>query len=171
MGEIRARVPVGGHTRKMKRFRVYAGTSVYGGCLDEEFALESRALFESVKGGRFRLVVLPTVLAELQPAPEEVRRVLADLPPRALEMIDFTDEVRHMRDAYLEAKVLDRSHLADAEHIAFASVAEVDFVVSWNFKHIVQFERIAGYQAVNLLNGYREIRIYSPREVVANEEG
>ena len=64
----------------------------------------------------------------------------------------------------------EAQHQADAEHIASASVAEVDFVVSWNFKHIVQFEKIAGYQAVNLLNGYREIRIYSPKEVVANEE-
>jgi hypothetical protein len=85
-------------------------------------------------------------------------------------MIDFTEDIRHLRDAYLNAKVLGAQHQADAEHIASASVAEVDFVVSWNFKHIVQFEKITGYQAVNLLNGYREIRIYSPKEVVANEE-
>jgi len=49
-------------------------------------------------------------------------------------------------------------------------VAEVDFVISWNFKHIVHFEKIAGYQAVNLMNGYKEVRIYSPKEVVESEE-
>lgn len=155
----------------MKRFRVYADTSVYGGCFDEEFAVESRAFFEAVRRGRFKLVISPTVLAELQRAPEQVRRMLAELPEHGIETIDFTDEVRRLRDAYLEASILGPEHQADAEHIASASVAEVDFVVSWNFKHIVQFEKIAGYQAVNLLNGYREIHIYSPREVVANEEG
>ena len=154
----------------MKRFRVYADTSVYGGCFDEEFVRESRAFFDAVQSGRFTLVVSATVLTELQRAPEQVRKILAGLPPQAIEMVEFTDDIRHLRDAYLDAKVLGAEHRADAEHIASASVAEVDFVVSWNFRHIVQFEKIAGYQAVNLLNGYREIRIYSPKEVVANEE-
>ena len=154
----------------MKRFRVYADTSVYGGCFDEEFVGESRAFFDAVQSGKFTLVVSPTVLAELQRAPEQVRGILAGLPPQAIELMEFTEEVRHLRDAYLDAKVLGTQHQADAEHIACASVAEVDFVISWNFKHIVQFEKIAGYQAVNLLNGYREIRIYSPKEMVANEE-
>jgi hypothetical protein len=154
----------------MKRLRVYADTSVYGGCFDEEFARESLAFFEAVRKGKFKLIVSPTVLAELQRAPLQVRRVLAELSEQAVEMVEIADEVERLRDAYLEAKVLSLEHLADAEHIASASVAEVDFVVSWNFKHIVQFEKITGYQAVNLLNGYREIRIYSPREVVANED-
>jgi len=63
-----------------------------------------------------------------------------------------------------------QSSRSDAEHIASASVADVDFVVSWNFKHIVHYDKISGYQAVNLLNGYRQIRIYSPREVIENDE-
>jgi len=154
----------------MKQFRVYADTSVYGGCFDDEFAPESRAFFEAIRRGRFKLVMSPSVLAELQRVPERVRRIVVDLPEHGIEMIDFTEEVGRLREAYLEAGILGREHQADAEHIAFASVAEVDFVVSWNFKHIVQFDKIAGYQAVNLLNGYREVRIYSPREVVANEE-
>ena len=154
----------------MKQFRVYADTSVYGGCFDDEFAPESRAFFEAIRRGRFKLVMSPSVLAELQRVPERVRRIVVDLPEHGIEMIDFTEEVGRLREAYLEAGILGREHQADAEHIAFASVAEVDFVVSWNFKHIVQFDKIAGYQAVNLLNGYREVRIYSPKEVVANEE-
>lgn len=154
----------------MKQYRVYADTSVYGGCLDEEFAEESRAFFRAVQNGTFRLVVSPTVLAELQRAPEAVRRVLGELAEQAVEIVDAADAVGHLRDAYVSADVVGAEHLADAEHIAFASVAEVDFVVSWNFRHIVHFEKIAGYQAVNLLNGYREIRIYSPKEVVGDEE-
>ena len=54
----------------------------------------------------------------------------------------------------------------DAAHIAVATISNVDLVVSWNFKHIVHFEKIGGYEGVNSLLGYRSPRIYSPREVV-----
>ncbi len=154
----------------MKRFRAYADTSVFGGCFDDEFAAESKAFFASVRSGKFVLVVSPTVLAELQRAPEQVKKILADLPPSAVEFVGIDSEVERLRDAYLSAGILAHGHRSDAEHIAAASVAAVDFVVSWNFRHIVQFEKIAGYQAVNLLNGYREIRIYSPKEVADSGE-
>ena len=73
-------------------------------------------------------------------------------------------------DAYLKAGILRQEARADAEHIAAASVADVDFVISWNFKHVVLYEKISGYQAINLMNSYKEIRIYSPKEVVEDEE-
>jgi hypothetical protein len=154
----------------MKRFRVYADTSVFGGCFDDEFADESRRFFTDIKTGRFTLVISATTLRELDQAPNEVQKVLDELPPKNVEIIESSDEITYLRDAYLEAGILNPESLSDAEHIASASVAEVDFVISWNFKHIVHFEKIAGYQAVNLMNGYKEIRIYSPKEVVGYEK-
>jgi predicted nucleic acid-binding protein len=154
----------------MKRFRVYADTSVFGGCFDEEFAEESKLFFSSIKAGLYTIVVSTITLAELRRAPEHVRRVLTELPQEAIETLELNEQIIHLRDAYLAAGILKPENKSDAEHIASASVADVDFVVSWNFKHIVHFEKIAGYQAINLLNGYREIRIYSPKEVVESEE-
>ena len=154
----------------MKRFRVYADTSVFGGCFDDEFSAESKTFFADVKAGKFILVVSATILAELAGAPDYVRKVLAELPPDNVEIIEFTDEIAALRDAYLKARIIGSDAKADAEHIASASVADVDFVVSWNFKHIVHYEKISGYQAVNLMNGYSQIRIYSPKEVVESEE-
>ena len=154
----------------MKRFRVYADTSVFGGCFDDEFADESKRFFADIKAGRFTLVISATTLRELDQAPNEVQKVLDELPPKNVEIIESSDEITYLRDAYLEAGILNQESLSDAEHIASASVAEVDFVISWNFKHIVHFEKIAGYQAVNLMNGYKEIRIYSPKEVVGYEK-
>ena len=42
----------------------------------------------------------------------------------------------------------------------------MSLVVSWNFKHIVHFEKIVGYESVNLTQGYKPVRIHSPKEVV-----
>ena len=53
-------------------------------------------------------------------------------------------------------------------HIALATVADVDVVVSWNFRHVVRFEKIRRiFNAVNLELGYKPIQIYSPREVTS----
>jgi len=154
----------------MKQFRVYADTSVFGGCFDHEFAKDSKLFFKDIETGRFVLVISTATLAELKRAPERIQKVLVALPPENVELIEFRDEIAALRDAYLQAGILSPDSKADAEHIAAASVAEVDFVVSWNFRHIVHFEKIAAYQAVNLMNGYKEIRIYSPKEVVDYEE-
>ena len=150
----------------MKRYRVYADTSVFGGCFDEEFADESKRFFEEVKMGKFTLVLASITLRELNEAPENVQKVLADIPLSEVESVEDSEETFLLRDAYVQAGILGKASLADAEHIASASIADVDFVVSWNFKHIVHYEKIHGFQAVNLMKGYKAIRIYSPKEVV-----
>lgn len=59
--------------------------------------------------------------------------------------------------------------LADAQHIAIATVARVDVLVSWNFKHIVNLQRIRGYNSVNLRKGYPLLEIRTPRELLTDE--
>jgi predicted nucleic acid-binding protein len=150
----------------VRKLRVYADTSVFGGCFDPEFRTESRKFFDEVRQGRFTVVISDVTVEELQPAPEEVRQVLATLPAEHLELVEVSDEAEALRQAYLEAGIVGGAASNDAAHIAAATVAEVDIVVSWNFKHIVHFEKIAGYEGVNTLRGFRSPRIYSPKEVV-----
>ena len=148
------------------RLRVYADTSVFGGCFDEEFAADSSRFFDEVRSGRFALVTSGVLLRELGAAPERVRRVLADVPREHVEGLPDTDEIRELRDAYLAAGVVGPGSEADAEHVAAATVAGVDVILSWNFKHVVHFEKIRGYQGVNLLRGYGPVSIHTPKEVV-----
>lgn len=150
----------------MKRTRLYADTSVFGGCFDEEFAEPSRRLMEQIKTGRFVLLLSQTALEELADAPEHVQALLDELPEGSVEVLDLTGDVLRLRDAYLEAGVVGPNSLLDAEHIATATIARADIVVSWNFKHIVQFERIRGYNSVNLRFGYPILSIHSPYEVI-----
>ena len=146
--------------------RVYADTSVFGGCLDTEFMTESLRFFEEVRQGQFIVVVSNVTLDELELAPDLVRAVLADLHPTQVEIVSTSPGSDGLRDAYLNAGVVGPSSSNDAAHIAVATICNVDLVVSWNFKHIVHFEKIGGYEGVNSLRGYRSPRIYSPREVV-----
>ncbi len=149
-----------------KPVRVYADTSVFGGCFDDEFKIESARFFEEVRQGRFVLVVSNVTLDELELAPDAVRAILAELPAKQVEIVATSTDSDGLRIAYLEAAVVGPASSNDAAHIAVATTSNVDLVVSWNFKHIVHFEKIGGYEGVNSLRGYRSPRIYSPREVV-----
>jgi hypothetical protein len=122
--------------------------------------------FEEVRVGRFVVVVSDVTLDELELAPERVRAVLAELPAAQVEIVSTSPESIALRNAYLEAGVVGPASANDASHIAVATISNVDLVVSWNFKHIVHFEKIGGYEGVNSLHGYRSPRIYSPLEIV-----
>jgi len=153
--------------RSAKGLRVYADTSVFGGCFDPEFAKDSTRFFDEVKAGKIWLITSDVLLFELKAAPPHVMQILRSLPTGNLAHIELTEEMLVLRDAYLSAQVLPRNALNDAAHIAAATAGDVDLLVSWNFKHIVHYEKIRGFNAVNLLMGYRSINIYSPKEVIS----
>ncbi|HMD70869.1 MAG TPA: hypothetical protein VKF41_05970 [Bryobacteraceae bacterium] len=144
----------------MKRpLRVYADTPVFGGCHDEEFKAESVRFFDAARQGKFVVVVSNVTLDELELAPDAVRGVLAGLPPDRVEIVGTCPESDGLRRAYLEAAVVGPASSNDAAHIAVATVSGVDLVVSWNFKHIVHFEKTGRYEGVNSLRGCRSPRI------------
>jgi len=95
-----------------------------------------------------------------------VQAILDDLPRQSLEFVNESVESRRLRDCYLAAKVVGPAHATDAHHVALATVARADLIVSWNFKHIVHYDKIRGFNAVNLREGYPPLAIHSPLEVI-----
>ncbi|MCH7745761.1 MAG: type II toxin-antitoxin system VapC family toxin [Chloroflexi bacterium] len=149
--------------------RVYADTSVFGGVFDEEFQTASRAFFDEVESGRFHLVTSVIVEEEITPAPVEVKEFF-DAILESSEVVDITEDVVQLQAAYLGAKIVSPKWSEDALHVAIATVSNCSLLVSWNFRHIVHFEKIPLYNAVNTLRGYGRIDIFSPLEVVHYED-
>ena len=153
----------------MAKVRVYVDTSVFGGVHDEEFSAESIRFFELVRRREFIVLLSPLTVRELEGAPEPVRRVLEDLPDDCTENVDVDEEVEALADAYLEAGVLSDDSRDDAVHVAAATVAGANLLLSWNFKDIVRYDRIRMFNGVNALKGYRRVDIRSPLEVPYGE--
>ena len=154
----------------MKAQRVYIDTSVLGGCFDPEFARWSNALIEDFRTGRLKPVISEVITAEVTDAPPAIRELLVDLLTLAPETLVVTPEVLALADAYQEHGILTPKFYADGLHIALATIAEVDILISWNFRHIVHYDKIRLFTAVNLERGYKPLAIYSPREVASDEE-
>ena len=146
--------------------KVYADTSVFGGVFDEEFARDSRQFFEEVLAGKFSLVVSALVEEEIESAPACVRVHFMQFISSS-ELAEISPAVLDLRDAYLSAGIVTAKSTDDATHVALATISQCEIIVSWNFKHIVHFQKIPKYNAVNVLHGHRTINIYSPSEVIS----
>jgi hypothetical protein len=139
------------------------------GCFDTEFAEDSRRVIEAVLSGRTRLLFTEVLEAELVNAPEPVRRLFAELPDDSRERVAFTSEIEALAREYVARGVVPETRLEDCRHVAAATVARADAIVSWNFRHIVKLDKIKGYNHVNLLNGYGLLTIVSPKAVCFDE--
>jgi len=146
--------------------RVYVDTSVIGGCMDDEFARWSILLFEEFSNGSKIAVVSDLTRREIEAAPPDVRGILSTIPDVYIEDVFLTEEAEELAKNYLKNKVVTPKHLIDAQHIAIASVERVDVLVSWNFKQIVNLERIHAFNSVNVKLGYPLLEIRTPREVI-----
>jgi hypothetical protein len=149
----------------VKKIRIYLDTSVIGGCYDPEFQEWSRGLLADFQAGMFSLLLSELTDAEIQDAPDEVKDAYVEFRRCANEIIELTPGAIELANAYLERNILTQNFRDDARHIAMTTVAGADLMVSWNFKHIVHFEKIQKFNAVNIEMGYKPILIYSPREV------
>ena len=151
------------------KIRAYADTSVFGGVFDGEFADFSSLCFEGVHRGRFIVLVSPETARELVKAPVEVKEIWKSLPSESSERVSINEEVRELAEEYIKAGILGRASESDAIHVAAATVAGADLILSWNFKHIVKYNRIIGFNGVNVRNGYHSMMILSPREFGEND--
>ena len=150
--------------------RAYLDTSVYGGCYDEEFAPASRRVFRYVSEGRVLVLASAMVDDELIGAPESVKALRAGLTTAQVVECPETTEVTDLTEHYLRAGVLARKWWGDCTHVALASVHRADILVSWNFKHLVRFDKVRAFQGVNHMRGYPPISIVSPQEVLLEED-
>lgn len=146
--------------------RIYIDTSVIGGFFDKEFREVTHALFSRLINKDVIFAISDLLELELIDAPEKVRNLLHNYPSRCFERITITEEALKLADHYIIEKVVGKSSLADCRHIALATINKVDVLASWNFKHIVNLERIKGYNSVNLRLGYQMIEIRSPKDLL-----
>ena len=152
------------------RPRLYFDTSVFGGVYDEEFEVETEQLFDMVRAGEITCVYSDLTEFELENAPEKVKEHFLNLSNKHIEFVEITEEMNQLANEYINKKVVGETSIDDCRHIACATIEKVDYLVSWNFKHIVNVFRIRGYNSVNIKSGYSLLDIRSPKDIIKNEK-
>jgi predicted nucleic acid-binding protein len=146
------------------RQRIYIDTSVIGGYYDEGFEDASRQLFERIVNKEFEVYFSEINDTELMNAPQRVKDIKDLIPADCFHYIEISEDVKALALLYISEKALGKASRNDAYHIALASINRIDCLISWNFKHIVNFDKIRMFNSINMRFGYPIIDIRSPLE-------
>lgn len=150
----------------MKIPTLYLDTSVIGGYFDDEWREDTRELWAQRGNRLWRFISSGLVAQEIAGAPPDVRQLFKDTFDRSKDLLAMTGEIEDLALEYLKVGVVPVKFKDDAVHVAACTVHRVNHLVSWNFKHLVNVRREAGFNAVNLLQGYPPVSIVNPKELI-----
>ncbi len=149
--------------------RIYIDTSVFGGYFDAEFEESTKPFFERILKQKIKIIISEVLELELYKAPEHIIDFYESIPEEIIEKVELTNEASELAEKYIIEKVVGKTSRADCQHIAIATIYKADVLASWNFKHIVNLEKIRGYNSINFREGYPMIEIRTPKEIFGYE--
>ena len=159
---------------QLKIPKVYIETSVFNFYFADDTPdkrIDTLRLFEEISQGKYEPYTSTFVIEELQRDSEPRRsQMLELLPSYGIVALPSNDEIRRLAGIYVSEGIIPVKYLADAIHIAATTVYDLDFIVSYNFKHIVKMKTITMTESVNLRERYKRIGIYSTTEVIEDVE-
>jgi predicted nucleic acid-binding protein len=154
--------------------KVYLETSVFNFCFADDAPdkrQDTLTLFEEIKDGKYVPYTSAYVLQELTRAEEPKQgKMVALIDEYEMRFLEQSVESDRLAQVYVSEGIIPAKHLTDALHIATATVHDLDFIVSYNFQHIVKRKTVTMTEVVNLREGYKRIGIFSPTEVIENDE-
>ena len=157
----------------MRKLKVYIETTLFNFFVhtDRGFAHDATvALFKEIAAGKYEAFTSDYVTAELERAPAEKRdKMMGLLNEYDITVLEPIPEAGKLADLYITEGIIPRKYQTDGLHIALATVNDLDMIISMNFEHIVKRKTIKMTGHINTMNGYRAIEIYSPMEVIENE--
>lgn len=158
----------------MNRIKIYLDTSVIS-YLDQQDApermKETQEIWELFKKGQYEIYISDVVVYEINKCSREKREILLDYLDQIEYTIIETDEgTVELAEKFIDFGFLKRKSYDDCRHIAAAILAGCDFIISWNFKHIVNVKTIRGIKAVTTYEGYKDLMIYPPSALLEEED-
>lgn len=152
----------------MRRLHLYLDTSIWNFFFEEtdmEKRDSTKKLFEQLD--IFEVYISELVLQEIDRCYEPKRTTLLQLVQKYKPfLLPFNDEIDRLGKLYIDDGIIPSRYYADAIHIAFATVYEVDALVSWNLEHMVKLRTKRMVSSINLREAYKIIDIVTPQEII-----
>ena len=158
----------------MRKLKLYLDTSIISHLFADdtpEKMEDTNRFWHKLIVGEYDVVISPAVVNEIKKCAEPKQRLMLDkLQEIKFQILVETSETKDLAIEYIKGGVLKEKSLDDCLHIAYAVINNCDAIVSWNFKHLVNFKTINKVKVVNTLHRYREIGIISPTMLVEEED-
>ena len=137
-----------------------------------QYRADTKRLFAEIKAGKFQPFTSEYVTRELEITgdDEKLMKMKALITDYGIPVIPASPETERLADVYITAGIIPVKYATDALHIAAATVAGLDFIVSLNFRHIVKHKTIIETEFINAREGFKRVFIHTPAEVTEHEE-
>lgn len=150
----------------MKKLKCYLDTSIISAYYDERDLEKKEKTIEMWKELiNYEVYISELVVAELERDKDIKKRSKKLTLVNKLTKLKVTEEAGNLAELYIRHKIIPRKYEGDALHIAIAVINNTDIIISWNFAHMVKLKTKREVNAINLLQGYREVDIVSPWEI------
>ena len=133
-----------------------------------QYQADTKRLFAEIKAGKFKPFTSKYVVQELENTKdiEKMKQMEATITNYGAIVIPASDEIVRLANVYVTTGVIPKRFITDALHIAAATVAGLDYIVSLNFRHIVKHKTIFETEVINTREGYKRVFIHTPAEVI-----
>jgi predicted nucleic acid-binding protein len=157
----------------LKKLKLYLDTSVISHLFADDIPdrmSDTNKLWDDFKIGKYDIFISTVTVEEIQKCSEPKRsRMVEKLGEIDFHVLEETDEINDLAGEYINHGVLTKKNIDDCLHIAGAVVTNCDIIISWNFKHLVNYRTINKVKVVNAVNHYKEISIISPPMLLEEE--
>jgi len=158
----------------MRSLKIYLETTVFNFKFADDSPDKKQdtiKLFDEISHGKYIPYTSDYVLQELLKAEESKRTLMVNLIEQyKVRLLETDKNAESLADKYVSENIIPIKYRTDGIHIAMATVNDLYIIVSYNFQHIVKLKTIIGTESINLREGYKRIGIFSPTEVIENEE-
>jgi len=157
----------------MRKQKIYLETTIFNFYFDvsRDANADTVKLFKEIEAGKYEAYTSRAVIEEIKKAPKEKReKMLGLIADSGITVLETSVEAEKLADIYAAENVVPLKYRTDGLHIAVAAVNDMDMIISMNFRHIVKRKTVKMTAAINSLKGYRAVEIYSPMEVVCDED-
>ena len=157
----------------MRRPRIYLETTTFNHYFDKdrEAHIATVKLFEEIKSGKYEAYTSFYVTDELGNANDPKRsNMLALIKEYGITILPNDEESEILAAIYVKEGIVPAKYLYDGLHIAIATVNNLDYIFSLNFKHINKVKTKTMTGLINIREGYKPIIIASPMEVTEDDE-
>lgn len=162
--------------KALNKTKVYLDTSVIS-YLEQDDAPEQRQItrevWETLKSGEYDILISNVVVRELSECSDDAKRnaLLGHLDEIQYKLVDVTEKTVEVAEHIIDFGILKQKSFDDCQHIAAAIVNNCDFIISWNFKHIVNVKTIKGIKVLTTMEGYKDVAIYPPSALQEEKDG
>lgn len=163
-----------------KKLKIYLDTSVpnflFANDSPEKMEITVDFFENFVKLGLYDSFISDVVIAEIEDTNNETKKsdLISVIENYPIEILEYSEieakEIQELAEQYIIHKIIPEKKLADALHIAICVVKRIDYLVSWNYKHLANVNREHKIKLLNWDLGYRvDLRIITPIELLDYE--